>query len=245
MLVAGIDLAAEPKGTALAIIEFQSSKAKLVYLEQGLDDETLIDKTITADKVGIDCAFGWPIEFAKFIAKHQDPTNQDLIDGGMDFRRTLSFRETDRQVRELTGRWPLSVSTDRLGLTAMRCAGLLSKYQQAGVEIDRSGTGKLAEVYPGATLRNWDFDTTNYRVNNDVRAKLLQEIKAQAPWLDLAGFEDQMFQSTDCFDAVIAALAARAVALGAYRKPAKEQMAKAKVEGWICLPSGDISTLIT
>jgi predicted nuclease with RNAse H fold len=96
MICAGIDLAAEPKGTALAILDFKNHKAKLVYLEQGLDDQALIDKTINADKVGIDCAFGWPIEFAKFIAQNQDPTNKEPIDGGMDFRRTLSFRETDR-----------------------------------------------------------------------------------------------------------------------------------------------------
>lgn len=244
MISAGIDLAAEPKGTALAILEFEKNKAKLVFLEQGLDDQALINKTINAEKIGIDCAFGWPIEFAKFIAKHQDPTKKDLIDGGMDFRRNLSFRETDRQIRELTGRWPLSVSTDRLGLTAMRCAGLLSKYQKAGVAIDRSGSGKLAEVYPGATLRNWDFDTTNYRVNNDVRAGLLKQIKTQAPWLDTGDFETQMIESSDSFDAVIAALAARAVYLGQYNKPINDQQAAAEIEGWICLPQGQITSLI-
>lgn len=244
MLVAGIDLAAEPKGTALAILEFENSKAKLVLLEQGLDDKALIDKTITADKIGIDCAFGWPIEFAKFIAKNQDPTNKDLIDGGMDFRRTLSFRETDRQIREITGRWPLSVSTDRLGLTAMRCAGLLSKYQKAGIAIDRSGGGKLAEVYPGATLRTWDFETTNYRVNNDVRAGLLKQIKTQAPWLETSSFETQMIESSDSFDAVIAALAARAVYLGQYTRPTTDQQAAAEIEGWICLPLGGLGKLL-
>lgn len=244
MLVAGIDLAAEPKGTALAILEFENNKAKLVFLSQGLDDQALIDQTINSDKIGIDCAFGWPIEFAKFIATHQDPTNETEIDGGMDFRRTLSFRETDRQIRELTGRWPLSVSTDRLGLTAMRCAGLLSKYQKEGVAIDRSGGGKLAEVYPGATLRNWDFDTTNYRVNNDVRARLLKDIKAQAPWLDTDSFETQMIESSDSFDAVIAALAARAVYQGRYTKPTQDQQAAAEIEGWICLPKGEITSLI-
>lgn len=244
MISAGIDLAAEPKGTALAILEFENNKAQLVFLEQGLDDKALIDNTINADKIGIDCAFGWPIEFAKFIAQNQDPTNQDLIDGGMDFRRNLSFRETDRQIRELTGRWPLSVSTDRLGLTAMRCAGLLSKYQKAGVAIDRSGSGKLAEVYPGATLRNWDFVTTNYRVNNDVRARLLKDIKAQAPWLDTSSFETQMIESSDSFDAVIAALAARAIFQGGYTKPTNDQQAAAEIEGWICLPKGQIASLI-
>jgi hypothetical protein len=33
MISAGIDLAAEPKGTALALIEFSQNKAKLSYLE--------------------------------------------------------------------------------------------------------------------------------------------------------------------------------------------------------------------
>jgi predicted nuclease with RNAse H fold len=244
MLVAGIDLAAEPKGTALALIEFKNDKAELVYLEQGLDDQTLIDKTINADKVGIDCAFGWPIEFAKFIAQNQDPKNKEPIDGGMDFRRTLSFRETDRVIKELTGRWPLSVSTDRLGLTAMRCAGLLSRYQQSGTEVDRSGAGKLAEVYPGATLRAWSFDTTNYRVNKEVRAKLIKELNQQAPWLELGTYQALMIESGDAFDAVIAALAARAIQQGRYNKPTAEQQARALVEGWICLPDRGIASLI-
>jgi predicted nuclease with RNAse H fold len=127
MISAGIDLAAEPKGTALALVEFSNHQAQLTLLEQGLDDQALMEKTQNADKVGIDCAFGWPTQFAQFIAKHQDLTSKNLIDGGMDYRRELSFRETDREIKRLTHRWPLSVSTDRLGLTAIRCAGLLSK----------------------------------------------------------------------------------------------------------------------
>jgi predicted nuclease with RNAse H fold len=243
MISAGIDLAAEPRGTALAILEFTNNKANLLYLEQGLDDQALIDKTINADKIGIDCAFGWPIEFAKFIAQNQDPKNKEPIDGGMDFRRTLSFRETDRVIRELTGRWPLSVSTDRLGLTAMRCAGLLSRYQQAGTEVDRSGSGKLAEVYPGATLRTWAFDTTNYRVNKEVRAKLIKELNQRAPWLEL-GNPELMIESADAFDAVIAALAARATHQGTYHKPTTDQQASALIEGWICLPTADLDSLV-
>ena len=99
-------------------------------------------------------------------------------------------------------------------------------------------------MYPGATLRLWGFDTAGYRTEDNKRAELLAKLKTKAPWLELSGFEDQMLDSTDCFDAVIAALAARAVALGAYSKPAKEQNAKAKVEGWICLPTGQVTSLI-
>jgi predicted nuclease with RNAse H fold len=237
MISAGIDLAAEPKGTALALIEFSKDKAQLSYLEQGLDDQALITNTNNADKVGIDCAFGWPIKFSQFIAKHQNLTSKELIDGGMDYRRELSFRETDREIRRLTGRWPLSVSTDRLGLTAMRCAGLLSKYQAEGVEVDRAGSKLLVEVYPGATLRNWKLDTTGYRINTEARAALLELLELQASWLEISSFRTQMIESTDCFDAVIAALAARAVYQGHYNKPTAEQLECARVEGWICLPS--------
>jgi predicted nuclease with RNAse H fold len=245
MISAGIDLAAEPKGTALALVEFSKHKAKLTLLEQGLDDKALIADTHHADKVGIDCAFGWPIQFAQFINNHQDIENKNPIDGGMDFRRELSFRETDREIKRLTGRWPLSVSTDRLGLTAMRCAGLLSKYQAKGIEIDRAGRKLLVEVYPGATLRNWNFDTTGYRINPEARAELLHQLEAHAPWLEISEFRTQMIESADCFDAVIAALAARAVYLGSYNKPTSTQLEQAKIEGWIGLPVGDLNQLDT
>lgn len=244
MISAGIDLSAEPKGTALALLEFNNKKAKLVLLEQGLEDQDLIDKTINADKIGIDCALGWPIKFFEFLRDHQDLENQTLIDGGIDFRRTLAYRETDREIHRLTGRWPLSVSTDRLALTAIRAAGLLSKYQASGVAIDRSGEGKLVEVYPGATLRNWSLETKSYRVDSQARQLLLVELLARAPWLELGEHKEQMLESTDCFDAVIAALATRAAYKGQFQKPSKEQAKTARVEGWIALPNCGLEELL-
>ncbi len=245
MITAGIDLAAEPKATAFALIEWTKKEAILTDLQLGLSDEQLVELTKSATKIGIDCAFGWPVEFFEFLTQHMNPNQTPKgIDGAMEWRRTLSFRETDREVRKLTGRWPLSVSTDRLALTAMRNAGLLARFQEAGINTDRAGEGTTCEVYPGATLRLWGFDTAGYRTEESKRAELLEKLKAHAPWLKLSSFEDQMLSSTDCFDAVIAALAARAVALGSYSKPSKDQLAKAKVEGWICLPSGELSALI-
>lgn len=245
MITAGIDLAAEPKGTALALIKWDNSQAELQGLFLGVDDAEIVKLTKGANKIGIDCAFGWPVEFLEFLTQHMNPNKKPKsLDGSIQWRRTLAYRETDREVRQITGRWPLSVSTDRLGLTAMRNAGLLAGFQEAGVNVDRSGEGTVCEVYPGATLRLWGFDTAGYRTEPDKRAKLLEQLKSQARWLDLSEFEDQMLSSTDCFDAVIAALAARTVALGAYSKPSKGQLEKAKVEGWICLPSGDLAGLI-
>jgi predicted nuclease with RNAse H fold len=244
VMIAGIDLAAEPKSTALALVDFSAGAAKLETLVLGIADPQLVERTKDATKIGIDCAFGWPVEFYEFLGRHMDPKQpQTASDGAIDWRRSLAYRETDRQVKQVIGRWPLSVSTDRLGLTAMRNAGLLARLQESGVATDRSGEGTAVEVYPAATLRLWSFDTTNYRKSEEQRQKLIQQLKLKASWLDVSKHQDLMNSSTDAFDAVIAALAARAVALGLYLKPLKNQLAKAKVEGWICLPSVQLDKL--
>ncbi len=244
MLTAGVDLAAEPRGTALAIVDWTSSSATLVDLQLGITDKPIVEAASQVDKLGIDCALGWPQEFVKFMSQQADSyLTGHIFDGGMEWRRRLAYRETDRHVREVTGRWPLSVSTDRLGLTAMRCAGLLSRLSSSGVEIDRSGAGLVAEVYPGASLRLWGLNTTGYRTSEDLRAELLSTLKSQAPWFDPGDAEDLMISSCDAFDAVIAAFAARAVALGKYVAPEATQSGLAHVEGWIALPEGQLQDL--
>jgi hypothetical protein len=244
VLTAGVDLAAEPKGTALAIIEWKATTATLVDLQLGVNDQTIVEAAGVVDKLGIDCALGWPIEFVEFLNNHANLENTLFPDGGMDWRRRTSFRESDRHVREVTGKWPLSVSTDRLGLTAMRCAGLQGRIQQSGIEIDRSGLGKIVEIYPGASLRLWGFDTAGYRANEDARAELLTSIEHSVPWLNLGSNRELMIRSTDAFDAVIASLATRAAAIKQYLPPPKEFLAVAKVEGWIALPAGSITDLL-
>ncbi|MBU6265666.1 MAG: DUF429 domain-containing protein [Actinomycetales bacterium] len=244
MLTAGVDLAAEPKGTALALVEWTSGIATVVDLQLGVSDEPIVEMASQVDKLGIDCALGWPKEFVNFVIQQSDPTlaSHDF-DGGMVWRRSLAYRETDRHVREVTGRWPLSVSTDRLGLTAMRCAGLLTRLSASGVEVDRSGSGVVTEVYPGASLRLWGFNTSGYRTSQDLRATLLSTLKAQATWLELGEYEELMISSCDAFDAVIAAIAARAAAVGRTLPPNEDQVSTARVEGWVALPVGLLSTL--
>ena len=244
MLTAGVDLAAEPKGTALAIIEWKKTSATLVDLQLGVADEQIVEAAQVVDKLGIDCALGWPIEFVDFLNNHANPNSNVFPDGGMDWRRRASFRESDRHVREVTGKWPLSVSTDRLGLTAMRCAGLQGRLTQSGIGVDRSGSGKIVEIYPGASLRLWGFETTGYRAQEEVREELLRSIQNETPWLNLDSYRDLMISSTDAFDAVIASLATRAAAEGKYLAPAKEHLETAKIEGWIALPTGPITELL-
>lgn len=244
MRTAGVDLAAESTRTALAVVEWGGTDAALTQLSVGVSDDAVVDASGGVDKIGIDCAFGWPDEFVAFLVAHSDPVTAPAVDGGMDWRRTLAYRETDRVARRVTGRWPLSVSTDRLGLTAMRCAGLLGRLRDAGRDVDRSGAGDVAEVYPGASLRLWGFDTTGYRTDPDVRERLLARVVATAPWLDLRGHADALVRSGDAFDAVVAALAARGAALGRYAPPEPAQLERARREGWIALPTGALADLV-
>jgi predicted nuclease with RNAse H fold len=244
MITVGVDLAAEPKGTAMAVINWANNQAELVDLQVGVIDDAIVEACKSSDKLGIDCALGWPIEFVQFLNSHANLTKTDFPDGGMDWRRRVSFRESDRNVRAVTGKWPLNVATDRLGLTAMRCAGLQGRIEHAGISIDRAGSGRVVEIYPGATLRLWGFNTAGYRTDEQARVSLLKEIRKQAPWLSLQGFEKLMISSTDAFDAVIACLATRSAALGLYTKPPLEHLETAQIEGWIALPTKSLADLV-
>lgn len=148
-------------------------------------------------------------------------------------------------MRSTTGRWPLSVSTDRLGLTAMRCAGLLAQLGARGIPVDRAGAGLVVEIYPAASLRLWGLVTTNYRTDARRRAELIADLLAAVPWFDIGPHSPLMHSSTDAFDAVIAALATRAAAQGAYARPEEGMLARARREGWVALPTGALDSLVT
>jgi predicted nuclease with RNAse H fold len=247
VLIAGVDLAAEPKGTAVAVINWLPDSAELVSLRLGVNDQQVVNACEGSIKVGIDCALGWPVEFTDFLIRQRNLESLEgtpAFEGDSELRRNLAHRETDRYVRQVTGRWPLSVSTDRLGMTAIRGAGLLSKFQEAGTPIDRSGSGRIVEIYPGASLRLWGFDTVGYRSSEAIRERLLADIRASTPWLNFGAHETLMIESCDAFDAVIAALAARSAQLGRYEAPSEAQLERARVEGWVALPQGRLVDLI-
>jgi len=248
MLSAGIDLAAEPKGTALAVIQWPdgaaAGRATVVDLRVGVTDDDIVAVAPDVSSLGIDCAFGWPDDFLRFVTDHAAGKRVDRsLDEGMAWRRRLAYRETDRDIRLRTGRWPLSVATDRLGLTAMHCAALLDRLGEAIGPIDRAGTGIAAEVYPSATLRTWGLDTHGYKNDPARRVDLLAELERAAPWLDLRAVGTMMIESDDAFDAVIAALGARAHALGLTLPAPPELLEQARREGWIHLPTAPLVEL--
>jgi len=227
----------------MTIIDWSPGSARVVDVQLGVSDQQILANIDQAEKIGIDCALGWPVEFIEFLNGQLQLKKGEVIDGGLEWRRQVSYRESDRHVREITGRWPLSVATDRLGMTALRCAGLLSRLQETGIEVDRSGLGVVVEVYPAASLRIWGFETKGYRDSATRRAELLADLNRLAPYLDLGDFREKLIESCDCFDSLFAALSARAAALGFTHEPNSEQLEAARLEGWVALPKTKLEKL--
>lgn len=245
MRTIGVDLAAGVPGTALAEIAWSGGGARLARLEVGVDDAAIVASVGDGAWLGLDCPLGWPDAFVDFVRAHHVGAEPELgpVDGGADWRRGLVYRRTDVVVRDRIGRWPLSVSTDRLGVTALRGAGLLRRLAATGFPVDRAGEGRLFEVYPGGALRIWGFDTRKYRVDAARRADLLAVLRQRAPWFDVGPHAALAVASADAFDAVIAALSTRAAALGRFSRPGPDDAEAARREGWVALPEGAFEEL--
>lgn len=271
--MAGVDLAAEAAGTALAVFHAGGGAVALESLSLGVDDEAIVRATREVELIGIDCAFGWPSDFVDFVARHSgfgeraaavggvqpagptaglegedDPTALEAT-GDLAWRRRLAYRETDRFVTEQTGARPLSVATDRLGMTALRCAVLLQRLaadrETRGRVVDRSGQypSAVVEVYPAMALRVWGLARPGYKTTPDARRTLIADLEQAAPWLELGAHRDLMTTSADALDAVLAALVALAHRRGASIPPAPHQRALAASEGWIAIPTVSLAQL--
>lgn len=246
MLTIGVDLAASPDGTAACWIKWAEARARAYRLEQPVGDNELLEYFEAGDKVGIDVPFGWPDAFVDALSAHggSDRESWPRVD-----RKFLCFRETDRFVHQQIGRWPLSVSSDRIAVPAIRAAGLFSRFQQRKRRtVDREGTGTLVEVYPRAALMRWGFDASRYRGprGREARRSLLAAIGDRTrSWLDLEGTLHEMCgESADALDALIAALAARAQAQNLCEPIPDSARGLASKEGWIALPkAGSLESL--
>jgi predicted nuclease with RNAse H fold len=158
----------------------------------------------------------------------------------------LTMRRIDVVVHEQLRLTPLSVSADRIAHVAFRCAVLLAKLDAADAPVDRSGSGPVAEVYPAASLHSWGLTYHSYKqkTSTDALGMLVEHLRHEAPWLDCATHEQAMRRSHEFFDAVIAAMTARAAALGQTFPPTGDHLAAATAEGWIVIPDQPISALL-
>ncbi len=248
MCTVGVDLSASKARTACAAIEWGPGAATVAVPAVDLDDSELLGRLAPADWIGIEAPFGWPLGMAEAVYAYATTGEWSGIDkAAFRYRRTELFihefvlAETDEKL------WPISVSSDRAALTAWRVAQLRERaFQDWGLRFDRSGADRVLEVHPVATLLLWGLDRLGYKGVNKgepdeasvlARETLLAAIEAQAPWLAWeAGARDACVQCADALDAVLAALIARAGALGLTVAPEEGDLALAGTEGWIHLP---------
>jgi predicted nuclease with RNAse H fold len=237
MRTLGVDLASDPERTGLCTLEWDSGRARVAGLRVGVgtDDDALVEEHGHAAATGIDCPFAWPAGFLAFLCGTTRLAAAPSPKWSKAYRDSLRFRTTDVKVHELTKHWPLSVSSDLIAVAAMRCQGLLVRM---GVR-DRSGDGRVFEVYPAAALKRWGLPCRKYKGQNGqaVREDLVTQMVARAPWLGLDAEQlDLLKASDDALDALVASLNDRAAWLGLTLRPGDDERREAAREGWIAIP---------
>lgn len=246
MRTVGVDLSAEPSKTATATVLWEGGAAIVENVALGVTDDDIRATVGGADRCGIDAPFGWPDAFVELVVAHR---NHEFPEGlALDTRtgrQSLVRRLTDRLVHAETGIVPLSVSADLIAHVALRCAGLLASFGSDGFDVDRVD-GFAVEVYPAAALRIWGQSTRGYKgpKNRSVLEAGVEQLERALPGLRLGEFRSLCTTSDDAFDALVAAIIARAVALGCTRRPEDHEREIARREGWIHLPSCDLATLL-
>jgi predicted nuclease with RNAse H fold len=252
----GVDLAASARRTAVCRMVwdgFHGATAEFVVPEA---DEDLLALVRSADKTGLDCPLGWPSGFVETVEAHHRgaplpaPVRYEERAEGRPGLDPLRFRLTDDITWKATAmRPPLSVSTDLLGVVALRAARLLDALAATGTAVPRDGSGPVAEVYPAAALRRWGIRFTGSYKRATAEARSAREYiigSLEAGWgAPLPGaVRERCADSHDHLDALVCALVARAVLVGDTVWPGTaDERAAAAREGWIHLPGTDLAVL--
>lgn len=234
----GVDLAVGARSTATAEIRWSPDGAEAMTPTVGCGDEDLLELLsglAPGERAGVDCPFGWPAAFVEAVAAHAGHQPWPGRTGRAEHYARLRLRTTDQVadavVRPLVGRVPLSVSMDKLGATAARWAYLADQLALGGRPVDRTGAGPVVEVYPAGARAVWRLGGT----------RSTEALLEAAPWLRFQPGARQIYEKNKhAFDALIAALVARAAALGLTSGPQGEREDRAAaVEGWMHLPVPD------
>lgn len=222
MKTLGIDLASQPKTTAVCLIDWAGAEPEILTLHAGADDDWILALVRLAARTGIDAPLGWPVAFVAALRENRWPSTNEH----------LTHRATDHWVRAQTGKVPLSVSTDRIAYCAMRAARVLAHLDG----VDRSGVdGPVCEVYPDPSLTRFGLreGRASYkRAAEDARREIVARLPA---WVGPQA-RGLCIGSDDLLDAFVCALVARAVALGLTEPVPDEHRDAARAEGWIHLP---------
>lgn len=243
VLTAGVDLAAQDRNTATAVVRWTPGNAVVGSIAINCADDDIVQLAKVVRLVGIDSPLGWPERFIDFVAAQRDGSAAEFTGD----KKSLVLRRTDHFVNQEFGLRPLSVSADLIGHVAIRAVRILDLLRDTGVRVDRSGlTGRVAETYPAGAIRRWLPDDRRYKGKDNlaVRAAMLRRVEAVVP-MSFADPADRVRceQSDHAFDALLCALVARAVVLKQTARPPKSDRELARREGWIAVPVCDLDVL--
>lgn len=231
-----MDLSSQDNRTARCLVDWGKGQARVLELSLNTSDEQINQLIQTTDKVGIDVPFGWPTAFVEAVAQHNRDGSWPTAHAHSN-TRDVRYRRTDLSIWRMNGVPPLSVSTDKIALPAMRAAALLSRLSQP---VPRDGSGIVVEVYPAATLKRWGFRSRGYKGpdNADAREDLFSAFRSDtASWLNISDDQVELCASSDdAFDGLICALVARASAKSLCEPIDDDDREAAQHEGWIGLP---------
>jgi predicted nuclease with RNAse H fold len=243
----GIDLSANPAHTGACSIDWEAGT--VAFLARPASDGELVAAAVASDMTAIDVPLGWPDGFVEAIVTHHEmrgwppgmtPSPADRV--------PLRYRVTDL-AEVAAGSRPLSVSSDLIGVAAMRGARLQHLLVEAGVPVDRSGlTGRVVEAYPAAALRAWGLRSSGYkgRLKAPACRSLAEEVAAGCGRLGAVASAAALEGCDDhALDAFVCALVGRAALMGATSRPPADQAGVARREGWIHVPTCGLAELTT
>jgi predicted nuclease with RNAse H fold len=258
----GVDLATEARRTGVVVLDVTPTVARATVPPVGFvaDDAGLVSVVDAGTVVGLDAPLGWPDDFVRAVDAHHRGEAWPTFGARADkVRERLRCRETDLFVRDLgLGVTPLSVSSDRIGVVAMRGALLQSAWAvRWGRREDRDGSGRLVETYPAAALRAWGLlarrgerykggaRTAERDEQRIARERIVSELaRAGAPWLDLdVTLRDAAVASDHALDALVCALVALAAHARATHAIPEDRIDAARREGWIHVPYESLAVI--
>ena len=240
----GIDLSANPAKTGACEVDWDTGA--VTFLDRPTTDEQLVEAAQRADMTAIDVPLGWPDGFIDAVVAHRDRTGWPPIGtASPEDRIPLRYRTTDLLTRT-GGSQPLSVSSDLIGVAAMRGARIQHLLETVGVPVDRSGvTGRVIEAYPAAALRVWGLSSSKYKGTTNAEAcrNLAVELTGRCGPLSPAAAACLDGCDDDGLDGFVCALVARAALAGNTTRPAPEHFEVARREGWIHVPTVDLESI--
>jgi predicted RNase H-like nuclease len=229
----GIDLASADARTGAVVISWADGDGgKIDHIAQPASDSQIAALAVDADAIAIDAPLGWPIGFANAIASHRSGRSwPDTPDA------ELRLRLTDRRLGD-EHIWPLSVSTDRIGIVAFRAARLLPRLGR-GPSPARDGSDGIFEVYPAAALVRWAQRAKAYKrrdPGHEVGRRAILDWVALTFGIDPGDHRESLVASSDLLDALICAILAHEGTEGRLEGPPEADRAIAREEGWIYVP---------